>query len=48
MQRTGPDGLQPAPDGTRRCTIVPIHGADQGMADGLLRMWATKSPTEVT
>ena len=46
MQRAGRTGLEPAPQVERRCAIVPIHGADRGVADGLVRMWSTKTPME--
>ena len=38
MQSASEDGLRPAPDAERRCTVVPIHQATEGMASELIMM----------
>ena len=46
FQATSRDGLAPAAEGARRCTIVPVHGANSIMAEGLVAMWARRTLTE--
>eukprot|EP00322_Chrysochromulina_rotalis_P028568 CAMPEP_0115832758 /NCGR_PEP_ID=MMETSP0287-20121206/2823_1 /TAXON_ID=412157 /ORGANISM="Chrysochromulina rotalis, Strain UIO044" /LENGTH=321 /DNA_ID=CAMNT_0003286153 /DNA_START=140 /DNA_END=1105 /DNA_ORIENTATION=+ len=46
MQTPSGSGLVPATPETRRYHIVPIHGANRTMADGLVAMWATRTPTD--
>ena len=39
-------GLKPASQEARRCHITPILGANANMVDGLLAMWAQRTPDE--
>ena len=46
VQAPGGHGLAAATPEQRRYDIVPIHGANRTMGDGLVAMWATKTPEE--
>ena len=46
MQLGGTDGLQPAPERLRRCTIETLHTATSTTRDDLIRMWASRTPEE--
>mmetsp|Transcript_10152 Transcript_10152/g.33311 ORF Transcript_10152/g.33311 Transcript_10152/m.33311 type:complete len:484 (+) Transcript_10152:691-2142(+) len=46
MQAAAGGGLGPAPAAERRCTVVPIHQATEGMASELIMMWASRSVDE--
>ena len=46
MQTCTPDGLRPARPEERRCTVVPIKGANSSMAEGLRLMWSERTPQE--
>ena len=46
FQTSTPEGLVPASVEARRSTIVPVHGANSIMAEGLTAMWAKRTPKE--
>ena len=46
MQLGGTDGLRPASERLRRCTIETLHTATSTTRDDLIRMWATRTPEE--
>lgn len=46
MQTVSANGLRPAPPGERRCDVVPILGCNSNMVDGLIAMWAERTPEE--
>jgi hypothetical protein len=46
MQSLSQDGLSPAAPAERRCTIVPILGANSSLVECLLAMWGQRTPEE--
>ena len=46
MQKSTPEGLRPAAPEERRCTVVPIKGANSIMVESLLAMWSHREPEE--
>ena len=46
MQSLSKDGLSPAAPAERRCTIVPILGANSSLVECVLAMWGQRSPEE--
>ena len=46
MQAPSVNGLAAATLEEKRYAIVPVHGANATMGEGLVAMWASKTPTE--
>jgi hypothetical protein len=46
MQSASANGVHPAHENDRRCTIVTIHGAPTSFKEELVDMWASKTPIE--
>ena len=46
MQQTTAAGLRSAEGSARRFSIVPIYGANEAFAKGLIDMWARRTPAE--
>lgn len=46
MQLLSVSGLCPAPEHERRCTIVPILGANLSLVESLVSMWGNRRPAQ--
>ena len=46
MQQASDEGIRPAPEAARRCTVRNIHNAPIAFKDELIKMWAEKSYLE--
>ena len=46
MQTPTERGLEPSPEAERRCTIIPIHNANEATKSQLVDMWAKSTPEE--
>ena len=46
MQQASDEGIRPAPEAARRCTVRNIHNAPIAFKDSLIEMWSAKSPQE--
>ena len=46
MQLGGSTGLEPAPEGARRCVIEFLHTATSTTRDDLINMWSQKTPED--